>query len=551
MSVGDAHNNPWGERRLRSGNAAALTPPSGNPSLPAYPRSGEHARMAGGSRPSSGDPNEESRLPMPEDSRTGDDSGPLPMPGDEHETEKGDRVPMPADTVEILTGGGQAEANPESSTSGDSTGVSETGGLTDTGPTSATKGPGGTTNVDTIIGKLVVEQGLATADDVEGLREELLESSVDPSERSLAQAMVARELITGRQLDRLRAQAEAERKGQQIPGYHVIGKVGAGAMAAVFKARQLSLDRVVAIKVLPRKFSSNRQFIERFYAEGRAAAQLNHPNVVQAFDVGQAGEFHYFVMEYVEGRTVHDVIVERKRYDERDALDVIINVADALKHAHQKGLIHRDVKPKNIIITDSDIAKLADLGLARAIDDKEAALAEQGKAYGTPYYISPEQIRGEVNVGPQADIYSLGATLYHMVTGNVPFNGKNPTEVMQKHIKSPVIPPDHVNPKLSAGISEVIEMMMAKSRRQRYKSCEDVLIDLRAVRKGDTPPIAHKEATTMDLVAVAEATASQPAEIARQESGPSVFSHPVVIVLVVAVILLGVATTVLSIIAFG
>jgi len=360
--------------------------------------------------------------------------------------------------------------------------------------------------------------------------------------------LVRNNIVTDRQLTRLKGVVDAERSGQKLPGYQVLGKLGAGAMATVFKARQISLDRMVAIKVLPRKFSTNRQFIERFYAEGRAAAQMNHANIVQAFDVAKAGEFYYFVMEYVEGETVHDAIVRDKRYGEMEAIDVTIMMADALLHAHEKGLIHRDVKPKNIIITSNGVAKLADLGLARAIDDKDAALAEKGKAYGTPYYISPEQIRGEVNVGPQADIYSLGATLYHMLTGNVPFNGKNPTEVMQKHLKTPLIAPDHVNPKLSAGISEVIEMMMAKDRRDRYKDASDLLVDLRAVRARETPPIAHRDAPAATLAAIASSEAAQSAPIAIDKTRePSPFANKTVQSVILA---LGIYSVIMTIVAY-
>lgn len=427
-------------------------------------------------------------------------------------------TPQPSDTLEILTGRAPATKSGSASGSGSDASGSNSGAAANSGSFSGMRPPTGSGNLDTILGHMVVEQGLATLEDVEDAAKSKVAPTDGAPAKTLAQILVERQIVTEKQLARLRTQAEAERSQQQIPGYQVISKLGAGAMAAVFKAKQMSLDRIVAIKVLPRKFSGNRQFIERFYAEGRAAAQLNHPNVVQAFDVGQAGEFHYFVMEFVDGKTVHDLITENKRFQEAEALDIIINVADALRHAHEKGLIHRDVKPKNVMFTPQGVAKLADLGLARAIDDKEAALAEKGKAYGTPYYISPEQIRGELNIGPQADIYSLGATLYHMVTGNVPFNGKNPTEVMQKHLKTPLVPPDHVNPKLSAGISEVIEMMMAKSRRQRYKNCADLLVDLRAVRRGELPPIAHKEASVAALSEVAQSEKSTPTTIVEDRS---------------------------------
>ncbi|MFG0293650.1 MAG: serine/threonine-protein kinase [Phycisphaerales bacterium JB065] len=462
---------------------------------------------------------EGTKLPMPEDSaapRSRQASG---------DSSEDSRLPMPEDTVEILTGRKDGKSPSEDSNSGSSA-------------------AGGTAigSMDTIVGRLVIEQGLATDDEVKSAIAKVAGGS-DPSDKSLAEILVNKGVITKAQLDRLRKQVEAERSGQQIPGYRVLGKLGAGAMAAVFKARQISLDRLVAIKVLPRKFNGNRQFIERFYAEGRAAAQLNHPNIVQAFDVGKAGEFHYFVMEYVDGGTVHDTIVQNKRFDEADAINIAINVAEALEHAHERGLIHRDVKPKNVMITKGGVTKLADLGLARAIDDKDAALAEKGKAYGTPYYISPEQIRGEVNVGPQADIYSLGATLYHMVTGNVPYNGKNPKEVMEKHLKQALIPPDHVNPKLSAGISEVIEMMMAKSRRERYKNCKDLLIDLRAVKRGEDPPIAHKETTPDALLEVANLQKSidvaSSGMIPIDQSRPKgIWAEPVVKGLVSAVVIL-------------
>jgi len=448
-------------------------------------------------------------------------------------------LPMPDDTAEILTGSGTKSGSRRGASGGQSRGGSTADG-------SGTMSGTGGVSIDSIVGKLVVEQGLATNDEVAAALERqkvgAAEAAVEANQLSLAQVLVDEGSITQKQLERLRKQVEAERSGQQIPGFKIQAKVGAGAMAAVFKAKQISLDRLVAIKVLPRKFNNNRQFIERFYAEGRAAAQLNHPNIVQAYDVGRAGEFHYFVMEYVEGGTVHDQIIASKRFDEHEALDIVINIADALQHAHEKGLIHRDVKPKNIMKTKAGVAKLADLGLARAIDDKDAALAERGKAYGTPYYISPEQIRGEVNVGPQADIYSLGATLYHMVTGNVPFDGKNPKEVMEKHLKDHLVPPDHVNPRLSAGISEVVETMMAKSRRDRYKTVADLLVDLRAVRRGEKPPIAHKESHDELIAAAAAMRASHDlaqADLPEDRSRePSAWSQPMTKGLLIASVLL-------------
>lgn len=381
----------------------------------------------------------------------------------------------------------------------------------------------GGSNVDTALGRLVVDYGLATREEVDLCKDELRAAGAangeEAGQRSLALELVDKEFVTKRQIARLKAILDAERSGQKIPGYRLLGKLGAGAMATVYKARQLNLDRLVAIKVLPRKFSQNPQFIERFYAEGRAAAQLNHPHIVQAYDVGKAGEYHYFVMEYVDGRTVYDDIVKHKRFKEAEAIEITRQVAQALGHAHERGIIHRDVKPKNVMITKEGVVKLADMGLARAMSDKEAAEAEAGKAFGTPFYISPEQIRGETDVGAEADIYSLGATLYHMVTGNVPFDGKNPTSVMHKHLKADPVPPDQVNPQLSGGISEVIEMMLAKKREQRYRSIKDLLGDLDAVKAGKAPPLAHRGLDAADLASLSHLETSSvaaPAEMQPQ-----------------------------------
>jgi len=383
----------------------------------------------------------------------------------------------------------------------------------------------GGSNIDTVLGRLVVDYGLATQDEVDLCRETVRGADApaegESSPRSLALELVDRHFVTKRQIARLKSILDAERSGQKIPGYRLLGKLGAGAMATVYKARQLNLDRLVAIKVLPRKFSQNPQFIERFYAEGRAAAQLNHPHIVQAYDVGKAGEYHYFVMEFVDGRTVYDDIVKHKRFGEPEAIEIIRQVSMALGHAHERGIIHRDVKPKNIMITKDGVVKLADMGLARAMSDKEAAEAEAGKAFGTPFYISPEQIRGETNVGAEADIYSLGATLYHMVTGNVPFDGKNPTSVMHKHLKADAVPPDQVNPRLSGGISEVIEMMLAKKREQRYRTVEDLLSDLDAVKDGKAPPLAHRGLDQADLASLSHLETASVAAPANMQPKPA------------------------------
>ncbi len=366
-------------------------------------------------------------------------------------------------------------------------------------------------NLDSLLGRLVVEHGLVSAEEVKAAveRQKSL-AATDADQKSLADVLIEQGSITERQLKRVRPQVEEQKNsaGQQIPGYQILRKLGAGAMATVYLAKQVSLDRPVAIKVLPKKFMTNPEFVERFYAEGRAAAKLNHANIVAAYDVGKAGDFHYFVMEYVEGKTVYDDLEAGHTYSEKDALKIIIQIAKALEHAHKQGFIHRDVKPKNIMLTTTGQAKLADMGLARAVSDVEAAEAEAGKAYGTPYYISPEQIRGLKTVDFRCDIYGLGATFYHLVTGRVPFDAPNPSAVMHKHLKEKLVPPDHINPNLSAGIGEIIEVCMAKNPDERYQTTSDLLYDLEAVARGEAPVQARKQ---FDLSSLASLDQEAPA----------------------------------------
>ncbi len=348
---------------------------------------------------------------------------------------------------------------------------------------------------DSQIARLVVERKLCTANEVELVRAEVKALS-GKRPMSLAEALAQHGYLTHTQITRLQAVVDEDsmyRPAQQIPGYQIMSKVGQGAMAVVFKAKQLSLDRLVAIKVLPKRLSENPEFVERFYKEGKAAARLNHANIVQAFDVGEAGGYHYFVMEFIDGQTVYDLLTDGRFVDEPDAIRMILQSAKALGHAHDQGLIHRDVKPKNLMLTKGGDVKLADMGLAREMGDYATATAEAGRAYGTPYYISPEQIRGDINIDPRADIYGLGATFYHMVTGKVPFDGTTPSAVMHKHLKEPLVPADHVRKSLSAGVGEIIEVMMAKEADQRYPTCGELIRDLEAVQRGEPPFQARKK----------------------------------------------------------
>ncbi|MFM9957725.1 MAG: serine/threonine-protein kinase [Phycisphaerales bacterium] len=332
--------------------------------------------------------------------------------------------------------------------------------------------------IDAAIAKLALDRGFCTSEEIEFCQ--LKQRERKYAGRSLAELLVESESLTRRQMTRLRETAGTGKGGSKLPGYTMRGKLGEGATATVFKARQDSLGRDVAVKVLPKRFAANPKYVEQLYAEARMAASLNHPNLVQTFDVGSHGEHHYMVMEIVDGETVHDRIIRKGMLGEEETIDIALAVARALAHAHTKGLVHRDVKPKNIIITSTGIPKLTDLGLARFTQDRATAEAERGKSLGTPYYMSPEQVRGDVDIGPATDCYSLGASMYFMVTGKTAFVGTDSDDIMRKHVEEPLTPPIRHRADLTPGVSDMICRMMAKRPSDRYSGCEEIIVELEA-----------------------------------------------------------------------
>lgn len=355
-----------------------------------------------------------------------------------------------------------------------------TAGITDPSSPGAADSPPDARALDETIARLAVDRGLCSPDELEFCRQKQKERRY--ASRSLGELLIESESLTKRQFMRLRDSATSGKTGTRIPGYSLQGKLGEGATATVFRGRQENLDRPVAVKVLPRRFAGNPRYVEQLYAEARMAASLNHPNMVEAYDVGSYGEYHYFVMEIVDGETVHDRILRLGRIEETETIEIILAVAKALRHAHEKGLVHRDVKPKNIMVTKAGIPKLTDLGLARLVEDRETAEAEKGKSLGTPYYMSPEQVRGDIEIGPASDIYSLGASWYFMVTGKTAFTGADSDEIMRKHVTEPLVPPSQVCPDITPGVSDMIVKMMEKEPSRRYRSCEEVVIELEAWR---------------------------------------------------------------------
>jgi WD40 repeat protein len=273
----------------------------------------------------------------------------------------------------------------------------------------------------------------------------------------------------------------------RLGGFEILDKLGEGGMGAVYRARQTSLDRVVALKVLSPRLTGDAKYLESFLHEARAAARLQHSNIVAVFDAGKADDLYYYAMELVPGRTLHEWVQRDGALSEAAALDIGLGVARALKHAWDKErLIHRDVKPENILIDADGNVKLCDLGLAKSIGES-TALTLSGQVFGTPNYMSPEQARAERTVDCRSDMYSLGMTLYFAVTGALPFQGGTPALVMARRLTENLPDPRTLGAATSEHMCQVLEKMTAKEVVDRYQNWDDVLRDLTLVRAGQPP----------------------------------------------------------------
>jgi len=272
----------------------------------------------------------------------------------------------------------------------------------------------------------------------------------------------------------------------EIAGYELLAKLGQGGMGTVFKARQRSMDRVVALKVLAPRYARDPQYTARFVQEARASAKLSHPHIVQGIDVGQdpLNQAWFFAMEFVDGPTLKQIITRDGPLAERRALEVCRDIARALEEATRQGIVHRDIKPDNILISSRGITKLADLGLAKQQHD-DSALTQAGQSLGTPLYMAPEQIRGrDGEIDARTDLYALGATLFHLLTGTPPFRGETSAVVMAKHLSEPPPRADALRPGLRTGTVDLIVRLMAKERADRLPSPTALVRALDAILDG-------------------------------------------------------------------
>ncbi|MEN8149222.1 MAG: SUMF1/EgtB/PvdO family nonheme iron enzyme [Planctomycetota bacterium] len=271
-------------------------------------------------------------------------------------------------------------------------------------------------------------------------------------------------------------QQQAKRK-RSVPGYKILERLGAGGQASVYKAVQLSMNRPVALKVIPPEKAAADTDLSRFLREARVLARLRHENIVQAIDYGEVDGLRYLVMELVQGDSVLDLIRREKRIEPRRAIEIVLQVCRALGHAAKLGVIHRDIKPSNIVITNESRAVLVDFGLARR-EQSDAMVTIAGTTVGTPHYMSPEMIRCESDIDIRSDLYGLGATFYHMITGRVPFPSRSQAEILASHLKDPVPLPDTAPDGVPEDLFEIVRRAMEKERESRYQTSEEMVADL-------------------------------------------------------------------------
>ncbi|MBR1654655.1 MAG: Stk1 family PASTA domain-containing Ser/Thr kinase [Clostridia bacterium] len=280
--------------------------------------------------------------------------------------------------------------------------------------------------------------------------------------------------------------------------YEIIEKVGSGGMATVYKARDTILNRYVAVKVLRDEFTTDEEFIKRFNTEAQSAARLTHPNIVSVFDVGQEYNIYYIVMELIQGKTLKQIISEEGALPWKWTVNIAIQICSALEMAHKNGIIHRDIKPHNIIITEDGIAKVTDFGIAKAVSN--STITAFGTTIGSVHYFSPEHARGGYT-DAKSDIYSLGVVMYEMITGRVPFDADTPVSVALKHMQEEPIEPAKLNSRVPEAVNQIILKAMKKDTSARYGSATEMMKDLSLALKNPTGTFVE-QANTGDFTKV-------------------------------------------------
>lgn len=288
--------------------------------------------------------------------------------------------------------------------------------------------------------------------------------------------------------------------------YELMEKIGGGGMAVVYKAKCRLLNRFVAVKILRDEFTDDEEFVKRFRIEAQAAASLSHPNIVPIFDVGHENNMHYIVMEYIDGITLKEYISEKGVLSWKEAVNIAVQICSAIEHAHKNHIVHRDIKPHNILFTREGIAKVTDFGIARAVSSSTITMV--GSTIGSVHYFSPEQARGGFT-DEKSDLYSLGITIYEMITGRVPFDGDSPVAVALKHIQDKAERPADINQGVPRAVNDIVMKAIRKDQNHRYQSASDLLTDLqKTIRDPNSVFVADggyiEEQPTRKLAAVGD-----------------------------------------------
>jgi serine/threonine protein kinase/beta-lactam-binding protein with PASTA domain len=293
--------------------------------------------------------------------------------------------------------------------------------------------------------------------------------------------------------------------------YELDGVVGRGGMAEVYRARDIRLDRIVAIKTLRADLARDQIFQARFRREAQSAASLNHPSIVAVYDTGEdmatGVPVPYIVMEFVDGRTVRDLLQDGHRLLPERSLEIIDGVLRALDYSHQAGIVHRDIKPGNVMVTRNGDVKVMDFGIARAMSDAQATMTQTAQVIGTAQYLSPEQARGE-RVDSRSDLYSAGCLLYELLTGRPPFTGDSPVAIAYQHVRENPIPPSRVDPDVPPWADAIVLKAMAKSPADRYQTAADMRADLQRAASG--LPVAAAPPTRVDNYSNTQRMGSDP-----------------------------------------
>lgn len=360
-------------------------------------------------------------------------------------------------------------------------------------------------SADETIVQAIVTKGLATKAQIAEARKIHADlEAMGLVSRSIPDVLVERGYVRSEDLESLRQEEHTVRGKDQIAGYKLLALLGRGSMGAVYRAKQISLDRIVALKVLDSAMSTDRAFVERFVNEAQAVARLSHTNLISGIDVGEDDGIHYLAMEFADGVTLSRVLRRGGAMDEERVLKVALQMARALEYAHKNNLVHGDVRPENVLITSDGVVKLSDLGVAK----RETTATEEGQElHVAPDYLSPEQARGKKDIAPAADLYALGCVMFHMLLGRVPFPGKSHEAIIASHLTAEAPSVRQLDPEISPGTEAIVATLLEKAPDRRVASATDLAqrIDaaqkqLKTLRSRSTPPPAPAQAGSSPAV---------------------------------------------------